>query len=378
MLLLFIYVSIALGVSFICSVAEAVLLSVTNAHIALLEQDGHKSGALLRKLKEDINKPLAAILTLNTIAHTIGAAGAGAQAAAVFGNAYVGVVSGVLTLLILVFSEIIPKTLGAVYWRQLSPLTARVLKYLIVMLYPFVKMAEALTRSLSHGPTLSGFSREEFAVMADLSSSEGLLAEEESNLLKNLLIFHKQPVTGAMTPRTVVFSLPTDMTVDDYFARYDQAPFTRIPLHEKQPEDIIGFVIRGDLLLAKLHGNGTAMLRSFMREITAIPEKTTLPHALNELLKTRTHILLIVSEYGDVAGIITLEDILETLLGLDIVDEYDHTNNMQAVARMLWEKRAKSKGLNVETELEDIEESEPGAGSLKARRDEEASSDNKE
>jgi len=290
MLLLILYVVLALGVSFICSVAEAVLLSITNAHIAILQKNGHKSGKLLRELKDDINKPLAAILTLNTIAHTIGAAGAGAQAAVVFGSTYVGIASAVLTLLILVFSEIIPKTLGAVYWRQLSPVTARVLKYLIILLYPFVKMSEALTRSLSHGPTLSGFNREEFAVMADLSSSEGLLAEQESTLLKNLLRFHNQTVTNAMTPRTVVFSISAEMTVEEYFSRFDQAPFTRIPLHQDQPEDIIGFVLRGDLLLAKAHGKEAHKIQTFMREIIAIPEKTTLPKALNELLKMRSHI----------------------------------------------------------------------------------------
>lgn len=358
MLLLVLYVSLALGVSFICSVAEAVLLSVSNAHVAILQKTGHKSGDLLRELKDDINKPLAAILTLNTIAHTIGAAGAGAQAVVVFGNAYIGVASAVLTLLILVFSEIIPKTLGAIYWRKLSPITARVLKYLILCLYPFVKMSEKLTSSMSHGPTLSGFSREEFAAMADLSSSEGLLAEQESTLLKNLLRFHNQPVTNAMTPRTVVFSISADLTVEEYFSQFDQAPFTRIPLHQDKPEDIIGFVLKGDLLLAQAHGKGDTKIISLMREIIAIPGNTTLPKALNELVKMRSHILLIVNEYGDVAGIITLEDILETLLGLEFVDENDHTVDMQSVARLLWERRALGEGLNVEADNEQKENSE--------------------
>jgi CBS domain containing-hemolysin-like protein len=312
-------------------------------------------GKLLRRLKDDVNKPLAAILTLNTIAHTIGAAGAGAQAAHVFGNAYVGLASAVLTLLILVFSEIIPKTLGAVYWRQLSSITARVLRYLIIGLYPFVKMSEALTKSLSHGPTRSGFSREEFAVMADLSSQEGHLAEQESTLLKNLLRFHDQPVTNAMTPRTVVFSISAEMTIEEYFSNHDKTPFTRIPLHKDQPENIIGFVLRGDLLLAKAHGKENERIQGFMRELLAVPENTTLPKALNELLKMRSHIMLIVSEYGDVAGIITLEDILETLLGLEIVDENDRSVDMQAVARLLWEKRAKGKGINVELPAEKSE-----------------------
>ena len=176
MILLITYVSIALLFSFLCSIAEAVILSVSPAHIALLEKEGKPSGKIMRLLKEDISKPLAAILTLNTITHTMGAAGAGAQAAIVFGNAYVGVASAVLTLLILIFSEIIPKTLGAHYWRQLTSVTAYGLRGLVWLLYPFVKVSEWLTRGLTHGPRLTGFSREEFAVMAELSAKEGELA----------------------------------------------------------------------------------------------------------------------------------------------------------------------------------------------------------
>lgn len=172
MLLLFLYVMIALGFSFLCSIAEAVLLSVTTPYITLLQQQGNKAGELLGQLKADINSPLAAILTLNTVAHTIGAAGAGAQAASVFGSAYVGVASAVLTLLILVFSEIIPKTLGAHYWKQLAPLTAYALLGLVRLLYPFVKLSEVLTRGLTHGPGLTGFNREELSAMAELSASE--------------------------------------------------------------------------------------------------------------------------------------------------------------------------------------------------------------
>ena len=188
MWLLISYVCIALGFSFLCSIAEAVLLSVSNAHIELLEQQKNKTGYLFKQLKSDINKPLAAILTLNTIAHTFGAAGAGAQAAVVFGSAYVGVASAILTLLILIFSEIIPKTLGAHYWRQLAPATAYTLKYLVIVLYPFVKLSESITGKLTDGPTLSGFSRQEMIAMADLSSKEGHIEEQESRILKNILL----------------------------------------------------------------------------------------------------------------------------------------------------------------------------------------------
>ncbi|HYQ71088.1 MAG TPA: CNNM domain-containing protein, partial [Gammaproteobacteria bacterium] len=211
MLLLVTYVIIALGFSFLCSIAEAVLLSVNTPYITLLQRKGRKAGELLGRLKADINSSLAAILTLNTIAHTIGAAGAGAQAALVFGNAYVGIASGVLTLLILVFSEIIPKTLGAHYWRQLAPLTAFVLRGLVWLLYPFVKLSELLTRGLVHGPGLKGFNREELAAMAEISAAEGHLGPKEIRILKNLLRLRETRVTAAMTPRTVIFSLPEDL-----------------------------------------------------------------------------------------------------------------------------------------------------------------------
>ena len=349
MLLLTLYVLLALGFSFLCSVAEAVLLSVTNAHIALLEQQPKdKAGRLLRQHKDDINKPLAAILTLNTIAHTIGAAGAGAQAAVVFGSNSVGIASAILTLLILIFSEIIPKTLGAHYWKQLAPVTAYSLKYLVIILYPFVKMSEKLTGGLAEEPRLSGFSREEFAVMADLSSSEGQIAEQESRILKNLLRFQETPVTSAMTPRTVVFSLSETLTVEEFFHRHEQSPFTRIPVYgDDDKEKITGFVIRGDLLLAQARGNGDTPLSNYRRELVAIPETMTLSDVFNEMLRDRVHMLLLIDEYGGVEGLITLEDVLETLLGLEIIDEKDNAVDMQKEARKLWKRRAKAMGIEV-------------------------------
>lgn len=345
MILLITYVLVALVFSFLCSIAEAVLLSVTNAHVELLEQEGAPAGRRLRRLKQDINKPLAAILTLNTIAHTIGAAGAGAQAAAVFGNQFVGLASAILTLLILVFSEIIPKTLGAVYWRQLSPVIAWVLKYLVLSLYPFVKLSEILTRGLTVDHTLDGFSREEFAAMADLSSREGQIAEQESSILKNLLLLSDTPITSAMTPRTVIFSLSRSLTVEEFFHKYDKVPFTRIPIYSENSENIIGFVIRSDLLLAQARGNSASTLSNYRRDINAIPKTRSLSDAFSEFLKSRVHIMLVVDEYGGVEGIVTLEDVLETLLGFEIVDEKDTVEDMQLAARKMWKKRANAMGV---------------------------------
>jgi len=347
MFLLIVYVLIALVFSFLCSIAEAVILSVTPAYIALQEKEEEPSGSLLKKLKADINKPLAAILTLNTIAHTMGAAGAGAQATLVFGNAYLGVISAVLTLLILVFSEIIPKTLGAHYWRQLAPATAYSLRILIRVLYPFVVLAEKLTGGMTEATTLSGFSRSEFAAMADVSAEEGVLAERESEILKNLLQLRQIRVQDVMTPRTVLFSLPETTTVEEFFQTDDQPQFSRIPIYAEDPDQVNGFVLRGDMLLAQARGETDNTLANYHREILVLPESVSLTNAFNQVMVDKAHIALVVDEYGDLQGILTLEDILETLLGLEIVDEADKTVDMRELARKKWEERAKKMGLDV-------------------------------
>ncbi|MDH3997315.1 MAG: hemolysin family protein [Desulfuromonadales bacterium] len=346
MLLLVLYICIALGFSFLCSIAEAVLLSVTEGYIAVLETQQKPSAALLRKLKDDINKPLAAILTLNTIAHTVGAAGAGAQATKVFGSAYLGVASAILTLLILVFSEIIPKTLGAHYWRQLSPATAYALKLLIWALYPFVKMTELLTRGLTEGPTLRGVNRKELLALAELSGREGELASQESLIMQNLLRLRDTPAKAAMTPRIVVFSVARTMTVGDYFARYETKPFSRIPIYGSDTEDISGFALRSDLLLAQARGQSERTVAEFAREMPQILEQLNLSQAFDHFLKERVHIMRVIDEYGGFSGILTLEDVLETLLGLEIVDEVDANEDMQLLARKLWKRRARELGID--------------------------------
>ena len=348
MLLLITYVIIALGFSFLCSIAEAVILSVTTPYITLMQQRSRRAGTLLAALKQDLNSTLAAILTLNTIAHTVGAAGAGAQAAKVFGNAYVGIASGILTLLILVFSEIIPKTLGAHYWKSLAPATAYALRGLIWILYPFVKLSEMLTKGLTHGPGLTGFNREELAAMAELSAEEGQLEQQETMILKNLLRLRDSRVTDAMTPRTVIFSLPENISVEEFFWKYGSERFSRIPIYGEEPGHLNGFVLRSDLLLAQARGNTDTRLSTYRREISALPVSSTLSQAFDEFLRQRAHIMIIVDEYGGIAGILTLEDILETLLGLEIVDEGDANTDMQKLARRLWKKRARAMGLEIE------------------------------
>jgi CBS domain containing-hemolysin-like protein len=346
MTLLIVYLLVALVFSFLCSIAEAVLLSVTSAHVALLEAHGKPAGPLLRRMKSNINQPLAAILTLNTIAHTVGAAGAGAQVTVVFGSAWLGIGSVILTLLILFLSEIIPKTLGALHWRRLAPATAYGLRILIWMLYPFVKLTEKMTGGLAGEPTLAGFSREEFSAMAELSAKEGQLAERESEVLKNLMLLRDTDVRNAMTPRPVVFSLPKDSSVDAFFEEFEHVRFSRIPVYGQDPDQIDGFVLRSDLLLARASGEGWSRLRKFERPITALPETLSLSKAFNHVLRERAHIVQIVDEYGVLAGILTMEDIIETLLGLEIVDESDENVDMQEHARHLWRRRARDMGID--------------------------------
>lgn len=345
MTLLIVYILIALGFSFYCSIAEAVLLSVSRPYISLVEQDRPNSGKLLRRLKDDINRPLAAILTLNTIAHTMGAAGAGAQATQVFGNAYLGVISGILTLLILVFSEIIPKTLGAHYWRQLAVPVGQTLKFLVWMLYPFVLLSEMLTRGLTHEHKVK-VTRNEMAAMVDIGEKEGQLKSHESRILKNLFLLRETQVKDIMTPRSVVFSLQENLTVLDYFDNHNNASFSRIPTYNKTPDDLTGFVLRSDLLLAQARGNTQTPLQTYTRDIKAIDDETDVLSAYEELLNSRSHIMLVIDDYGGMLGIVTLEDILETLLGLEIIDESDKTPDMRQLARRLWKRRAAEMGLN--------------------------------
>lgn len=348
MTLLVLYVLIALGFSFLCSIAEAVVLSVTPTYVALLEREGKPSASVLRALREEIHRPLAAILTLNTIAHTVGAAGAGAQAAVVFGSQYLGLASAVLTLLILIFSEIIPKTMGARHWRTLAPATAYTLRFLVWILYPFVVLSEKITGGAAESNTLSGFSRSEFAAMAEVSAEEGQLAQREAEILKNLMALRQIKVHDAMTPRTVIFSLSAESTVEEYFHRHDHVRFSRIPIYEDDPDAVIGFVLRSDMLLAQGRGNTHKHLSDYRRDMPSLPETITLARAFNLLTHQDSHIALVVDEYGDLQGLLTLEDIIETLLGLEIVDEGDMSVDMQDLARRKWRKRAKKMGLEEE------------------------------
>lgn len=345
MYLLIFYLFLALGVSFLCSIMESVLLSVTPSFAAAYEDRSPRLGGRLRKLKTDIDRPLAAILSLNTIAHTVGAAGVGAQAMMVFGSGYVGVTSAVLTFLILVLSEIIPKTIGAIYWRQLIPPTVMMARFLIFLLYPLVAMSQLITRGLSPEEKVNAISREEISILADMGFAEGLFVKKESLILKNLMRFGSIQAKDVMTPRPVMFVLSEDMKVGEVFDQHPDIRVSRIPLQSRQNQVIRYYVLKNDLLLALARDQNEKLLREFGREILVVPEMVNLFRLFEKLLDRREHIALVVDEYGGAAGLVTLEDILETLIGSEILDETDKIANMRKWARNQWYQRARSLGL---------------------------------
>ena len=346
-ILLAVYILLALIFSFMCSVAEAVLLSITPSYIAGLEKTNPKQAALLKKLKQDnVDRSLAAILTLNTIAHTVGAIGSGAKATIVFGSAWFGVFSAVMTLLILFLSEIIPKTLGALYWRKLSGLTAIFVELLIKCLYPLIIVSEMLTKMISGKKGLHGFNRDEFIALADIGTKSGHIKEFESRILKNLFSADILKVKDIMTPRVVLTAASEDLTISEALDNNSCANFSRIPLYSKDIDDIKTFVLKTDLLLAKANNKGDEKLSSLARPIKSVPTEATLISLLDSLLDTKQHICIVIGEYGGTQGLVTLEDVVETLLGMDIVDEMDNVKNMKEYARMKWMKRAEELGID--------------------------------
>ena len=351
--LLVLFVLLALVFSFLCSVAEASLLSITPAFVAGLREQNPRKAELLRQLKgEKIDQALAAILTVNTIAHTVGAIGAGAKATAVFGDVWFGLFSAVMTLLILFLSEIVPKTLGAVYWREVSGATAFYVSFLIKAMYPLILVSEKITKWLSAGKQTGDFSRDEFVAMAGLGHEMGHINERESKIIRNLFRFKLLQASAIMTPRMVVAALKADLTIDEALSTPDRVPFSRLPIYTQHVDAITGFVLREDLLVAQNQGKGSALVGSFHRDMVAVLDTLPLSKLMETLLQERQHIALVVGEYGETEGIVTLEDVVETLLGIEILDEGDQVEDMQQVARDLWKKRAHRMGIR----LADVQE----------------------
>ncbi len=333
MTLLLFYAFLALGVSFLCSLLEASLLSLPRSRVESLVEQGSSAGRLMKSLKDNIDRPLAAILTLNTVAHTVGAAGVGAQAAVAFGDMAVGVASAIMTLAILVFSEIIPKTLGAVHANSLVAATAWLTQGAIIACYPVIVALEWVNRLIAYQRHRDRISRLEVLATIRLGREGGSLADREHRIITNLMTLSGVRLSQILTPRTVLFTLPASMTVREAADLQPPIRFARIPLHGESTDDIVGYVPRYDIHKAASAGDTSTALQQFARPMIALPELASAGDALEQLLGAGEHIALVVDEHGGVEGIVTLEDVLETLLGQEIVDETDPVTDMQALAR---------------------------------------------
>jgi CBS domain containing-hemolysin-like protein len=336
---------LALGVSFFCSILESVLLSVAPSYISILKEENFPLGSDLQQLKTDIDKPLAAILSLNTVAHTVGAAGVGAQALRIYGEGYVAVTSAILTLLILILSEIIPKTLGAIYWRQLIVPSIRILKLLIRLLYPFVLLSQKITVIISRNRQSLSMSREEIQSVIDAGYQEGSLLPKESAIIHNLMRFGDLRASDIMTPRFVIFALPADLTLKAVFEKHPVLRFSRIPVYHDTIDQTDRFVLKDDILLSISRDEIHKTIGDLSRDLLIVPETITLYKLFDQLLYRKESIALLVDEYGGVSGIVTVEDIVETLIGIEIMDETDISKDMQKFARNQWIIRAKKLGL---------------------------------
>ncbi len=333
--------------SFLCSIWEAVLLSITPTFTEKKVQEDGDLGRSLELYKANIDRPLSAILTLNTIAHTVGAIGVGAQAAIIWGTSIISttIMPIAMTLAILLLSEIVPKTIGASYWQELAGFTVKSLKIIMFFLAPFVFLSQIITRTLKKDKRASVFSREDFSVMADLGAKQGVLDKDESIIVRNLLRFSSVLAKDVMTPRTVMVCASEDMTVRDFYDSHPSHRFSRIPIFEDSLDHITGYILKNDLLIRLVNDEDDVKLSAIKREMIGIKENFPITELFNHFTEKREIIALVVDEFGGTAGLVTMEDVIETLLGLEIVDESDKNVDMQVLARKKWEERARRLGL---------------------------------
>jgi len=339
MILLFVYLFLALFVSSICSIMESVLLSTPQSFLIVKQEKGNVWAKKFIDFKANIDKPLSAILSLNTVAHTIGAAGVGAQAVKVFGEASFGIVSAVLTILILVFTEIIPKTLGANYWRNLTMITSFTINIMVIITYPLVLMSTVITKTFSRNKKEQTTSREEIAALARIGAYEGIFSEREDKIVQNILRLKNVKVNEIMTPRVVVAVADENQSLNEFLKNKDYLKFSRIPVYTENDENITGYVIRQEVFEKLAEDQHNLKLRDIKRKIVKVPNTMVLFSLWEILLENKEHIALILGEYGGLDGVVTMEDIIETLLGLEIVDEKDTFYDMQKYARERWKAR---------------------------------------
>ena len=338
MTLLIIFLLLTMAVSFLCSLLEAVLMSTPISYITMREDEGDRAAAVFMKLKLEPDRPLAAILSLNTIANTLGAAAVGHQATQLTGDYWFGIISALMTILILIFSEIVPKTIGTSHWKDLLWLGG-VMNFLVLILYPIVWLVLKLRRTISDDEPDTTISREEVSAMANIGEEEGVLDDSENKVIQNIMKLDDIKAYDVMTPRVVAAIAPENLTLKQFYKREELSHYSRIPVYADSPEFITGYIMRYDALENLAEDKFDTRLGSIKRKISAFHEDTSVADIWESLLKSKDQIALIIDDYGAFQGIITLEDIIETILGLEIIDENDTVTDMQQYARERWTKR---------------------------------------
>lgn len=333
MTLLIAFAVLSICLSFVCSILEAALLSITPSYIASLKKTNPTLFERLRKLKDDIDDPLSAILTLNTIAHTAGATGVGAQVAVVFGEAWLGAASAAMTLAILILSEIIPKTIGARYWKGIAPVLPMFLRFMVVALLPFVWLSKQVTRRITPGEDETDV-RGEISALVEIGRDQQALDEDERRMIQNVLRFHEIKASSVMTPRTVCKYIAPETTSEEFREKIKSLPFSRFPVIGEDGE-ALGYIHKSDLL----HLENNAPLMDSLRQIKRVKASTNIEYLFSEMLRERQHMAIVYDELGTWLGVVTLEDILETLLGTEIMDETDNVSNLRRYAKQRWSRK---------------------------------------
>lgn len=338
MTLLLIYLAIAIGVSFICSILEAVLLSITPSYVESIASQYPDKGKVLVRVKDRLDQSISSILILNTFAHTMGAAGVGAQAASIFGARWETLIAVLLTLVILYFSEIIPKTIGALFWRQLALPAANTIYWLIKLVYPLIWISTLITKPFKKEGK-DEIAREEIIALASLSHKMGSLVSQENDYLVNVLKLREIRTEQILTPRSVLHSLSEDITVTDALEFEETQRFTRIPVYKEDQDDITGVVTNRELLMAEREGHASKAIHHFSKPVIRVSEHLPVQQLLDLFIKKREHLFLVEDQYGQVAGIVTLEDAIETMLGREIIDETDTIEDLQKFAKKQYRDR---------------------------------------
>ena len=336
------YFSLAVFVSFLCSLLESVLLSASPAHIETLSRRGASYSARLKKMKYEISRPLSAILAVNTIANTLGAVGVGAQVQNLFGKPMVTLFSVILTLVILIFSEILPKTIGASYWRALLPFSAYVIQALMFVCYPFVRLS-LFVNTFFRAPSRH-ITREDIIGSARMGVNEGAIYRSEGEIVQNILNLKSKKVSEIMTPRTVVTAFEKTMTVGEVLKKHQPLRFARIPVYKENLDNVIGMIHRYKALEARSQGCENITVDEYVKPIHSVPESMSVTAALHQFIKRKEHIFLVVDEYGSFAGLVSMEDVVETILGIEIVDELDSVPDLREQALKQWRQKKHKAG----------------------------------